>query len=163
MADNTLSATAAFIQEPKGAIRAPSETRRKNWANSNKRKTELLGMPAGTAMGRLRKAILYKMVCRLGENICYRCKASIDSVDDLSIEHKEPWQAAEDPVSSFFDLENISFSHFLCNVAHARRPTRSEIDSITRRRLTVRRNQKTRVASTKRWRANRRAAGLPYT
>lgn len=85
--------------------------------NSNKTKSDLLGMPHGTATGKLRKAILFQLVQETNKDICYRCKNKIKSVDDLSIEHKKPWQSSENPVESFFDLENIAFSHLNCNIA----------------------------------------------
>jgi hypothetical protein len=39
----------------------------------------------------------------------------------LSIDHKNPWQAAADPKASFFDLDNIAFSHLRCNSGEANR------------------------------------------
>lgn len=83
----------------------------------NREKSALLGMPFGTASNRLRKAILFRLVQRLNEDKCFRCGKSIVSVDDLSIEHKESWQSAYDPVEAFFSLDNISFSHLSCNIA----------------------------------------------
>ncbi len=80
------------------------------------KKSEALGMAWGTANGKLRKMILFSLVCRLSLNLCYRCDSEILSIDDLSIEHKEPWSQADDPVQSFFDLNNIAFSHLSCNV-----------------------------------------------
>ena len=80
------------------------------------KKDEQLGMSFGTANNRLRKAILFSLVQKLNEDKCFRCEKIIASVDDLSIEHKEPWQSANNPVESFFSLDNISFSHLSCNV-----------------------------------------------
>jgi hypothetical protein len=91
---------------------------------SNDTKQKLLGMPAGTAAGRLRKIIMFSLLYRLNENICYRCKEAIATVAELSIEHKDAWQGAADPVAAFFDLDNISFSHHACNVGAASRPTK---------------------------------------
>jgi len=82
-------------------------------------KDKLLGMPHGTASNRLRKMILWRMVQELGEDNCFRCGQQIKDVDDLSIEHKEPWQSADDPRAVFFDLENIAFSHLRCNIGEA--------------------------------------------
>lgn len=90
----------------------------------NRVKAEALGMSHGTAANRLRKMILFSLVCRLELNTCYQCGSEILSVDDLSIEHKEPWLRADDPVESFFDLDNIAFSHLSCNVAAASRPNK---------------------------------------
>lgn len=87
-------------------------------------KSEDLGMPFGTACGRLRKLIMFDMCRRLGEHICFRCGTEIEDISQFTIEHKVPWSGAEDAVEKFFSLDNISFSHHACNVAAARKPTR---------------------------------------
>lgn len=89
---------------------------------SNSNKSEALGMNVGTATGRLRKAILFSLVCRLSENICYQCGEEICSAEELSMEHKEPWLRASNPLECFFDLDNITFSHLSCNCAAASKP-----------------------------------------
>lgn len=58
--------------------------------NTNERKAQQLGMPAGTAAGRLRKILMYDLLVRLNEHYCFRCGLSIDSSSELTIEHKEP-------------------------------------------------------------------------
>ncbi len=88
-------------------------------SKGNRVKAEALGMSHGTAANRLRKMILFSLVCRLSLNTCYQCGGEILSVDDLSIEHKEPWLRADDPVQCFFDLDNIAFSHLSCNCGAA--------------------------------------------
>jgi hypothetical protein len=75
-----------------------------------------LGMPPGTAAGRLRKIILFHLLCRLEENICFKCAKEIVTVDELSIEHKEPWEGRS--AELFWDLNNIAFSHLRCNTIH---------------------------------------------
>ena len=87
---------------------------------SNEKKNTQLGMPIGTAGNRLRKEIMFKLLTKLNENICYRCGKKIESAEELSIEHKEPWLDSPNPKELFFDLENIAFSHLSCNI-HARR------------------------------------------
>lgn len=91
-------------------------------SKSTDKKAGLLGMPIGTASNRLRKAILFSLIVRLNENFCYQCEGEILSKDDMSIEHKEPWMQAKNPVDSFFDLKNISFSHLSCNSAAGTKP-----------------------------------------
>ncbi len=86
-------------------------------SKANDKKSNLLGMPIGTATHRLRKTILFSLICRLKENFCYRCEKEIISENDLSIEHKEPWMQADNPTISFFSLDNISFSHLSCNIS----------------------------------------------
>jgi hypothetical protein len=84
--------------------------------DSNSRKDELLGMPHGTANGKLTKMILYDLADRLNLLNCYRCGKHIDSLKELSVEHKEAWMSALDPKASYFDLNNIAFSHLRCNI-----------------------------------------------
>lgn len=82
----------------------------------NKPKNDFLGMPLGTASNRLRKNILFQCVQRLGEDACFKCGDKIETVDDLSIEHKLPWLNIS--VELFWDLNNIAFSHLSCNRPH---------------------------------------------
>lgn len=82
---------------------------------SNAKKAKLLGMPLGTATHRLRKMLLFKFVRAAGAAICYRCGDWISSIDDFTVEHKEPWGSAKDSVGAFFDLDNVAFSHMKCN------------------------------------------------
>ena len=88
--------------------------------NGNKKKYEQLGMPFGTAMGRLRKALMFKFASELGKDICFQCGEPIENVDQLSVEHKIPWLDSQDPTAMFFDLENVAFSHLHCNIGAAR-------------------------------------------
>ena len=83
---------------------------------SNESKSAILGLNVSTASQRLRKLILWQLIVETGKDYCFQCGERIEDVDDLSIEHKEPWQSAADPKASFFDLENIAFSHLRCNV-----------------------------------------------
>ncbi len=79
----------------------------------NHRIVEQLGMPHGTACNRLRKMILLDLLKRLRANICFKCGESIQVVEDLSIEHKQPWEGIS--AELFWSLENIAFSHLRCN------------------------------------------------
>jgi hypothetical protein len=78
-----------------------------------------LGMPRGTASNRLRKLVLFDVLKRHNENICYQCKKPIDFADQLSIEHKNPWENID--VNLFWDLSNIAFSHLSCNCRAAKK------------------------------------------
>lgn len=93
-------------------------------ARSNEKRTLLLGISIGTATARLRKAILFRLVVKCGEDICYRCGKRIETVEELSIEHKAAWMSAADPVAAFFDQNNLSFSHHACNVGAASQPNK---------------------------------------
>ena len=55
-------------------------------------KSAFLGMPHGTANARLRNMILFHLLQKHGENICFNCSEMIETVDELSIEHKQPWE-----------------------------------------------------------------------
>lgn len=77
-----------------------------------RRNKSVSGMPLGTAAGRLRKQILFELARRLNLDTCFRCGNQIDSVDELSIDHKVSWG---DNHELFWDLENIAFSHLRCN------------------------------------------------
>jgi hypothetical protein len=80
---------------------------------SNKKKNDTLGMPHGTAANRLRKIILFNLLVRHKENICFKCGQEISTVEEISIEHKLPWEGID--AKLFWDLSNIAFSHLLCN------------------------------------------------
>lgn len=86
----------------------------------HKKKAEQLGMPHGTAANRLRKMLLFSLLKEFGRNICYQCKQPIETVEELSIEHKIPWLDSEKPIELFFDLDNIDYSHLSCNSGAAR-------------------------------------------
>lgn len=90
--------------------------------NTNDRKTEQLGMPIGTASNKLRKMVLFSLLKELGRDQCYRCGQPINSIEELSIEHKIAWLDSEHPKELFFSLNNIAFSHLKCNVGAARHP-----------------------------------------
>jgi hypothetical protein len=81
-----------------------------------KRIAEQLGMPHGTATHRLRKSILFHLLKKLGENYCFKCAELIEIVDELSIEHKKPWEGISTEL--FWNLDNIAFSHIQCNKPH---------------------------------------------
>lgn len=87
---------------------------------TNKQKSEQLGMSFSMANHILRKQIIFHLMQKCGMDICYQCKEKIISVDDISIEHKQPWLYSRNPPEIFFDIENIAFSHVRCNIANRR-------------------------------------------
>lgn len=87
---------------------------------SNAKKQEQLGMPIGTASSKLKKNILFSLIQKLGLDTCFQCNKPIETVKELSVEHKEPWLDSIDPKEKFFDLDNIAFSHLSCNAGAAR-------------------------------------------
>lgn len=89
---------------------------------SKQKKTLQLGMNPSTASGRLVKDILFDFVDKSGA-ICHQCGEKMTR-DTFSIEHKVPWLDSEDPVSLYFDLDNIAFSHLICNTKASRNPSK---------------------------------------
>jgi hypothetical protein len=79
----------------------------------DKKKVEQLGMSMGTATHRLRKMVLFELLKRYKENICFRCGKEINDLLELTIEHKEPWLHVSPDL--FWDVSNIAFSHSRCN------------------------------------------------
>lgn len=83
----------------------------------SKKKNELLGMNSSTASGRLVKDLLFNFVDKSGIK-CLRCGEKMTR-DTFSVDHIESWQRSNNPTQSFFDLDNISYSHKSCNSSAA--------------------------------------------
>ncbi len=88
-------------------------------------------MNPSTAAHRLRKSILFSFAKQLGHNWCYQCATEIIDIDKFTIEHKKAWLDSDDPLESFFDLDNIAFSHASCNYAAAKVRERKPCPSLT--------------------------------
>ena len=91
---------------------------------SNQRRSRLLGMSFGAACNQLRKAILFKLANDADLTKCHRCGKQIETLAEFSIEHKDAWERAADPVATFFNLENVTFSHLVCNSGAALKPNK---------------------------------------
>lgn len=91
---------------------------------SNETKKNFLGMPIGTASGRLKKKVMLYLLQKLGENKCYRCNKEIETPEELSVEHKKYWLHIDKKL--FWDLDNITFSHMKCNTKAKRCPHKIE-------------------------------------
>ena len=102
---------------------------------NNKKKAIQLGMPHGTAQGKLKKSIMFWLLSRLNLNKCFRCKKKIETIKELSVEHKEHWLDSDDPVGLFFDLDNIAFSHLSCNSGNSRQPNKKYDDPMETHRV----------------------------
>lgn len=87
--------------------------------NKHQRRAEQLGMSYGNASSKLRKQLLFRYVVDAGDNLCFGCGQEITNIDDLSVEHIQPWENRN--VDLFWDLDNIAFSHIKCNKPHAYR------------------------------------------
>jgi len=88
--------------------------------NTNKKKSEQLEIPIGTAQNKLRKSIMFFLIQKCGLDICYQCGEKIETVDDFSIEHKIPWMDSANPKELFYNIDNIAFSHLACNIKAGR-------------------------------------------
>jgi len=84
----------------------------------NKKRFDFLGMHYTQATQKLRKNILFSLLVETGKNICFRCGKPIEEVDDLTIDHKEPWLGVSKEL--FWSLDNIAFSHHSCNASNHR-------------------------------------------
>lgn len=82
---------------------------------ANDLKSDLLGINFSTAASALRKQIIYHLAGKLELLDCYKCGEHIE-LERFSIEHKESWMQSTEPKVSFFDMDNIAFSHLVpCN------------------------------------------------
>lgn len=84
--------------------------------SSNVNKSKFLGIPYGTASAKLRKNIMFMLCQKASMDICFKCNLKIEFVNDLSIEHKLPWENISTEL--FWNLDNIAFSHLKCNKPH---------------------------------------------
>jgi hypothetical protein len=78
-------------------------------------KKQQLGMAYSTARSRLLKNIVFDLLKKGDANVCFRCGDTIETADELSIDHVKDWLYAEDAIELFFNVENIRFSHQGCN------------------------------------------------
>ena len=101
----------------------------------NRRREALLGMSLGAARNRLNKRLMFSFAQQTGRDTCYRCGERIETVDEFSVEHKEPWQQSETPLETFFDLDNIAFSHFKCNSGAATKSNKVYASNKERKRV----------------------------
>ena len=83
------------------------------------KKQKQLGMNPSTASHRLVKDILWKLIVETEQDTCFKCGKKMER-GTFSIEHITPWLDSENPLMTYFDLGNISFSHHSCNVADKR-------------------------------------------
>lgn len=79
------------------------------------KRDQLLGMSITTARSRLMRILLFEFSKQSSIPACYRCGDPIYTIEEFSIEHKQPWMQAKDPIKAYFDLQNIAFSHLKCN------------------------------------------------
>lgn len=90
-------------------------TRKSGRSNAAKRDFSVLETSWTSARNKLIRLIIYDFLIKTNQDNCFVCKKSM-TVDDWSIEHIDPWLAYG--IESFYDLDNISFSHLKCNRPH---------------------------------------------
>jgi hypothetical protein len=100
------------------------ERRKRNHAKSKAKKEKQLNMKLGTANSRMRKALLFHLARNCDMHFCFQCGTEIEHIEEFSIEHKEPWLDSNNPISLYFDVNNLAFSHLDCNIRAQRRPNR---------------------------------------
>lgn len=93
----------------------------------NAKKSGQLGMSNGKANNILKKSIMFMLVQVAGLDVCFRCGKRIETVNEFSIDHKTNWLDSEDPIALFFSLDNISFSHYSCNIKSKRMVPRKPV------------------------------------
>ncbi len=87
-----------------------------------------LGESFSSAYHRLVKDLLYDFVSKSGIK-CHQCGGEMTR-EDFSIEHKTPWKGSDDPKDLFFNIENISYSHRVCNTRAKRPQKRKDCPSL---------------------------------
>jgi len=79
-----------------------------------------LGMSKGRARHILITKLIFEFICHANLNSCHRCKLPM-TVDSYSIDHKVDWLDSLNPLEVYLDLQNIGFSHKICNSLAAKR------------------------------------------
>lgn len=82
------------------------------------RRKKQLGIPHGTAVHRLRKIVLFHLAKKLQLDFCFRCKQRIESAEEFTMDHKDPWENVD--AELFWEIDNIAFSHKKCNYSNRR-------------------------------------------
>lgn len=78
----------------------------------NARHRAILGRSVSSANRMLLRMIVFRLLERLDEARCFRCGQPM-TVADYSIDHLVPWRGGNG--DAFWDLDEISFSHEVCN------------------------------------------------
>jgi len=135
----------------KGSVHMP-----RSKAANDKDRLELGKSYAG-AMRQLKTDLLYSLANRFGVMKCYHCGKHIGR-EEMSIEHKLPWRGVSPEL--FWDLDNVGFSHLLCNIGTTRQNPRP-LPPPQHGKLTTYNNHKCRciecTAASSTYQRNRRA------
>jgi hypothetical protein len=88
---------------------------------SQQKKHQQLQMSPTNARTILFKTIIRQYFAReLGAPYCFRCGEEIHGLN-FHVDHMVPWLDSESPHALYFDIENLSLSHALCNSISSRR------------------------------------------
>lgn len=84
------------------------------------KKSQQLKENISTAQARLYRDILWDLVVKTNQNTCFHCSKEMTR-ETFSVEHKIPWLDSSDPITLFYSIGNIAFSHKSCNISAARK------------------------------------------
>lgn len=82
--------------------------------NRGEKVKRLLGMAHSTAINKLQKDIIWNLLVQLGQTKCYVCGKEMTR-ETFTIEHIISWLNSDNPKENFWNLDNIAFSHSVCN------------------------------------------------
>lgn len=82
------------------------------------RRKQQLGINHSAAVRQLDRMLIFMLLQELERDTCFVCELKIETREELSIEHKLPWENQDRAAELFFDLDNIAFSHIRCNRPH---------------------------------------------
>lgn len=80
-----------------------------------------LNMSFSKASYLLKKQLFYSLLKQKQLHICYRCNNEISNCKELSIDHIEDWLSSANPKFSFYNLDNLAYSHLTCNIKAQKR------------------------------------------
>ena len=95
-----------------------ASTQRASTYGDPNRGSQQLGMNKGTATGRLRQMLMFRLSQMAAMDICCRCQKIIAKATDLTIDHLDPWRLNP---GQYWDMSRIAFAHPICNTLAANR------------------------------------------
>lgn len=95
------------------------ETRLKSRIKIKDRSRDQLGKGMTSANHQLHRDLLFDFAIKTG-HFCYRCGQPLTR-DTFTIDHIVPWLDTENAKALFFSIDNIAFSHRVCNLSVTRR------------------------------------------
>ncbi len=134
---------------------AMTEGAKRRGRSSKAKITELLGVSSSTATSRLRKSIIFALLRQTNKDVCYQCCETIESIEELSIEHVKPWLNDINGKELFFDLNNIAFSHLICNIKAGGKPSKIYITEDQRQEQYQKRLEKQRISGKEYYKKNK--------